>query len=239
MSTPPLTEQELNDVAKMSDTSLTQQELDEVAKYEKGLDEEFERAYLNFPTDLEATIEEEAELQKRRTSLENEEEVQRAISPSLPESQEKGKGKATEPPESPPTTDPLHPGYPFHEKTDHDEDLPQINYEHPYLAAQTHGTNGDPRVIGTNGIGQPLYNEGALEAQPVNKVDDDVESEVPSYPFGENSYLDPAYLQALGTLEDQGLAAEGLRLVQLESEFCYLGWWETRLADRERAVAWE
>ena len=34
--------------------------------------------------------------------------------------------------------------------------------------------------------------------------------------MGEDAYLDPDFLKALGTMEDRGLAAEGLRLVQLQ-----------------------
>jgi len=158
-----------------------------------------------------------------------------------PEDQErdKGKGKASTPPASPINTEPLHLGFPFRKKTDHDDNLSSDEYERPYLAAQVHASDGDPRVIGTNGINQPLYDEAKLTVQPVEDVDDDMENEVSSYPFGENAYLDLGYLQALGTLGDQGLAAEGLHLVQLDSEFYYLGWWETRLADRECSVAWE
>jgi hypothetical protein len=37
-----------------------------------------------------------------------------------------------------------------------------------------------------------------------------MEDEVATYPFGENAYLDTDFLQALGGLDDRGLAAEGL-----------------------------
>ena len=47
--------------------------------------------------------------------------------------------------------------------------------------------------------------------------------------------MDPDFLKALGTTEDRGLAAEGLRLVQLDGEFRYLKHWEKKLAERERA----
>jgi len=152
---------------------------------------------------------------------------------------DKGKGKAPTPSASPTSTEPLHPGFPFREKTDNNNNLPPNDYERPYLAAQVHALDGDPRVIETNGINQPLYDEAKLTTQPTEDVDDDMENEVSSYPFGENAYLDPGYLQALGTLGDRGLTAEGLRLVQLESEFRYLGWWEMRLADREHSITWE
>ena len=40
--------------------------------------------------------------------------------------------------------------------------------------------------------------------------------------MGEDAYLDPDFLKALGTMEDWGLAAEGLRLVQLDGESRHL-----------------
>lgn len=45
---------------------------------------------------------------------------------------------------SPTTTEPLHPGYPFREHTDKDHDLPQKDYPRPYLAAEVNPTIGDP-----------------------------------------------------------------------------------------------
>ncbi len=119
-----------------------------------------------------------------------------------PEEQEKAKGKTPTPPDSPTTTKSTHPGFPFRKKTDLNDNLPKEAYERPYLAAKVHATNGDPRVIGTDGINQLLYDEAELTAQPMKEVDKDMENEVSSYPFGENAYLDPGYLQALGALED-------------------------------------
>jgi len=46
-------------MSDISNSSLTQQELDKVALYEETLDQEFERAYLNIPSDDQITIEEE------------------------------------------------------------------------------------------------------------------------------------------------------------------------------------
>ena len=57
-----------------------------------------------------------------------------------------------------------------------------------------------------------------------------------SITIGEDAYPGtPDFLKALGTTEDRGLAAEGLRLVQLDGEFRYLKHWEKKLAERERA----
>ena len=38
----------------------------------------------------------------------------------------------------------------------------------------------------------------------------------------------------MGEMDDRGLAAEGLRLVQLDGEFRHLKHWERKLAERER-----
>src|SRR6266852_5609552 len=92
------------------------------------------------------------------------------------QNKDKGKGKAPTPPDSPSTTEPLHLGFPFREKTDHDDDLPDDIYKRPYLAAQVHAMDGDPRVIGTNGINQPLYDEAKLIAQPMEDIDEDMEN---------------------------------------------------------------
>jgi hypothetical protein len=50
-------------------------------------------------------------------------------------------------------------------------------------------------------------------------VYDDVEDEVTSYPFGEDAYLDTDFLRAISNIDDRGLAAETLRLAQIQSEF--------------------
>jgi hypothetical protein len=44
-------------------------------------------------------------------------------------------------------------------------------------------------------------------------VRDDFEEEVATYPLRENAYLDTDFLQAMGELNNCGLAAESLRLV--------------------------
>jgi hypothetical protein len=67
-------------------------------------------------------------------------------------------------------------------------------------------------------------------------VYDNVEDEVASYPLGEDAYLDTDFLQALSNIDDRGLAAETLRLVQLKSEFRYLERWQKHLETREQAI---
>jgi hypothetical protein len=59
---------------------------------------------------------------------------------------------------------------------------------------------------------------------------------VVTYPFGEDAYLDTDFLRAMGNLNDWGLAAEGLRLVQLQGEFRYLDQWQRCLKKREQEV---
>jgi hypothetical protein len=46
-------------------------------------------------------------------------------------------------------------------------------------------------------------------------IQDDIEDEVVSYPLGEDAYLDTDFLRAIGNIDDRGLAAETLHLVQL------------------------
>jgi len=138
-----------------------------------------------------------------------------------------------EPSTSPTPTEPNHPGYPYKEHTHMDTDLDEAMTRRPYLATATNKANGEPRLLGTTGVDQPVYDEGSLTVQPVlddpdNSDDDD---EVTAYNFGEDAYLDPAFLQAMGSLSDRGLAAEGLRLVQLDGEFRYLHQWDKRLAE--------
>ena len=48
----------------------------------------------------------------------------------------------------------------------------------------------------------PTYDEGPLHATKVLDVADDMEEEVGEYPFGEEAYLDPNFLQAMGTIAD-------------------------------------
>jgi hypothetical protein len=61
--------------------------------------------------------------------------------------------------------------------------------------------------------GAATYNKGPLEAQPMAVVENDIENEVATYPLGENAYLNTDFLRAMGELDDQGLAADGLHLV--------------------------
>jgi hypothetical protein len=81
-------------------------------------------------------------------------------------------------------------------------------------------------VLGKAEKGAPIYDEGPLVAQPWTVVRNDFKDEVTTYPLGENVCLDTDFLQALGELNDQGLAAECLRLTQLDGEFHYLEQWE-------------
>jgi hypothetical protein len=78
------------------------------------------------------------------------------------------------------------------------------------------------------------YNEGLLEAQPMEVIKNDIEAEVAMYPFRENMYLNTDFLRAMGEMDDCGLAVDGLRLVQLDGEFQYLEQWERHLATREQ-----
>jgi hypothetical protein len=80
------------------------------------------------------------------------------------------------------------------------------------------------------------YDEGTLTAQPMEVVYEDVEDNIASYPLGEDAYLDTDFLRAMGNIDNRGLTAETLRLVQLESEFWYLEQWQKRLKTRERAI---
>jgi hypothetical protein len=80
------------------------------------------------------------------------------------------------------------------------------------------------------------YDEGPLVAQPWNEEEIDIEDKVATYPLRENAYLDTDFLQAVGELNDRGLAAECLCLVQIEGEFRYLEQWERRLSKREQGI---
>jgi hypothetical protein len=88
--------------------------------------------------------------------------------------------------------------------------------------------------LGREEKGAATYNEGLLTAQPMEVVEDDIEDEIATYPIGENAYLDTDFLRAIGTLDDQGLAVDGLHLMQLDGEFRSLKQWEKRLAKREQ-----
>jgi hypothetical protein len=101
---------------------------------------------------------------------------------------------------------------------------------------QTDQVSGDPRIHGKTEKGSVPYDEGTLTAQPMEVVYDDIEDEVTTYPLGEDAYLDTDFLQAMGNINDRGLAAESLHLVQLQSKFRYLEKWQKRLETRERAI---
>jgi len=144
----------------------------------------------------------------------------------------------TEPATSPTPTELNHPRYPYREHTDANTDLAPSTFERPYLTAGVNKANGDPRLFGTVGTNEPVYDEGPLTSQPItdDPDGDDEDNEVTTYNFGEDAYLDPSFLQAMGSLADRGLATEGLRLVQLDGEFRHLDRWDKRLAARERAT---
>ena len=114
-------------------------------------------------------------------------------------------------------------------------DLPEEIFPHPYLSTQVNRVTGEPRILGTADKNEPVYNEAPLVAQPNPPEEDDHTV----YPFGENAYLDPEFLQALGSLEDRGLAAEALHLVQLDGKLQHLDHWEKGLKAQEQEVTKE
>jgi hypothetical protein len=130
----------------------------------------------------------------------------------------------------------IHPEYPYRENLGENDDLPERMYPRPYLTTQTDQIMGDPRVRGKEEKGSIPYDKGTLIAQPMKVMYDDMEDEVVSYPLGKDAYLDTDFLRALGNIDDRGLAAETLRLVQLESEFRYLERWQKCLETREQAI---
>ena len=137
---------------------------------------------------------------------------------------------------SPTPTEDDTPDYPYRPFLGDEEDnIPNNVRTRPYLAALTNRANGDPRLLGTEGANAPIYDEGPLNALPRPWIDGEEDQGVRRYNIGEDAYLDPDFLRAMGTTEDRGLAAEGLRLVQLEGEFRYLKHWEKKLGERERA----
>jgi hypothetical protein len=137
---------------------------------------------------------------------------------------------------SPALTEDIHPRYPYRENIRDNDNLPRPHYSRPYLAAQTDCVSREPRVRGKDEKGDIPYDEGPLTAQPMEVVYNDIEDKVTSYPLGEDAYLDTDYLQALGNIDDRGLVAEGLCLVQLQSEFRYLERWQKQLETRECAI---
>jgi hypothetical protein len=71
---------------------------------------------------------------------------------------------------------------------------------------------------------------------PWDTIPKDIEDEVATYPFGEDAYLDTDFLRAMGNLDDRGLTAKALHLVQLQGEFQYLDQWQCRLEKREQEI---
>jgi hypothetical protein len=61
--------------------------------------------------------------------------------------------------------------------------------------------------------GAATYDEGLLLAQPMEVVEEDIEDEITTYPFGKNVYLDTDFLQAIGMLDNRGLVADSLCLM--------------------------
>jgi hypothetical protein len=137
---------------------------------------------------------------------------------------------------SPALTENIHPRYPYRENLGENDDLPERTYPRLYLATQTDQVSGDPRIRGKEEKGSIPYDEGTLTAQPMEVVYDDIEDEVALYPLGEDAYLDTDFLRAMGNIDNRGLAAESLCLVQLQSEFRYLEKWQKRLETREQAI---
>jgi hypothetical protein len=145
-----------------------------------------------------------------------------------------------EPPQSnqmsPTRTEGIHPGYPYRENIGDNKDLPKPYYSHPYLVAQVDYITGDPRIRGKDEKGDIPYDEGPLTVTPWDTVPEDIKDEVATYPFGEDAYLDMDFLRAMGNLDNRSLAAEALRLVQLQGEFQYLDQWQRCLEKREQEV---
>jgi hypothetical protein len=120
------------------------------------------------------------------------------------------------------TTEDIHPRYLYRENINNNKDLPQAHYLHLYLAMQVNRSNGDPRILGKEDKDAATYDKGPLKAQLMAVVEDNIEDKVAMYLLGENMYLDTNFLQAMGELDDRGLAADGLHLVQFDSEFRHL-----------------
>jgi hypothetical protein len=137
---------------------------------------------------------------------------------------------------SPTQTEDIHPGYPYRENIGDNEDLPKPHYSHPYLTAQVDYVTGDPRIRGKDEKGDIPYDEGPLTVTAWDTVPEDIEDEVATYPFGEDTYLDTDFLQAIGNLDDRGLVAKALCLVQLQGEFRYIEQWQRRLERREQEI---
>jgi hypothetical protein len=137
---------------------------------------------------------------------------------------------------SPALAENLHLGYPYRENIGDNDDLPKPHYSRPYLAAQVDYVTGDPRIRGKDEKGDIPYDKGPLTVTPFDTVPEDIEDEVATYPFREDAYLDTDFLRAMGNLDNRGLAAKGLRLVQLQGEFRYLDQWDTQSTGRAYRV---
>jgi hypothetical protein len=111
---------------------------------------------------------------------------------------------------SPTLTKALHPGYPYQEKGFDNLNIAPNTLPRPYVAIQVDKSNSNPCIYGKKEKDTPTYDEGPLYAQEVNPVDNDFEAQVVSYPWGEDTYLDTNFLQALKTIGDRGLMAKEL-----------------------------
>jgi ribosomal protein L13E len=67
-------------------------------------------------------------------------------------------------------------------------------------------------------------------------IDPKIENDITTYPFNERSYLDPQFLTTMGDKDDRGLAAEGLRLLQLDVDMRSLNKWEQHLTKLETFI---
>ena len=134
----------------------------------------------------------------------------------------------------------LHPGWPYQERTNADDDIPTAKIKGPYVAI-TVDNHGEPRIITKKDCDAAAYDEGPLHAQPVEltpeeEEDHTLDPEGKEYIYGENTMLDCTFLAALGSLSDRGITAENLRLVQLEGEERALQRWEQELRAQESAL---
>ena len=116
----------------------------------------------------------------------------------------------------------LHPGWPYQERTNADNDIPATKIKGPYVAITVDNT-GDPHIVTKKDCDAVAYDEGPLHAQPVEltpeeEEDHTLDPEGKEYIYGENMMLDCTFLAALGSLSDRGIAVENLCLVQLEGE---------------------
>ena len=134
----------------------------------------------------------------------------------------------------------LHPGWPYQERTNIDDNIPATKIKGPYVAIMVDNA-GDPCIVTKKDCDAAAYNEGPLHSQPVEimleeEEDHTLDPEGKEYIYGENTTLDCTFLTALGSLLDRGIAAENLRLVQLEGEERALQRWEQELRAQETSL---